>query len=349
MSNQQSFRNLCACRLNGISIKGLRAAVLLLVATSYGCQGVRLVREGEATRNAILDLYTEQAMDNLVRARCNMPFVQLAYRDIGVQDLDTLGASINDTYGDTNEVTRTGLAIVTSAVHTVSNSLMIGASQSRSKTLSYSAQPVTDQNDIYLDYLAFANDPGLLMESCVEPKCYHVRRKCNGKWYWVPPEAGPVFLALVLKTSMMRGPELLPQPFYTRKIVDVHPLAEASEKREVSIIEFDKTIPFGDAMMDIKLDSTRDRLQLRSFGKQEISVDEKKFDAVAEGTPSNYFKLTIPATNKYRAKDLVGITVQVFSDKYPPKENGPSPEMQRLEDNVNSLDVNLKNLLVTPR
>jgi hypothetical protein len=332
-------------------MKRILGIIYLLILLCLGCQSTRLVKEGEATRNAILDLYTEQAMDNLVRARCNLPFIQLAYRNLGVQDLDTLSGSANDTYGDSRAVTRNAAGIITSALHTVSNSLVLGGSASRSKTLSYTADPITDKNDIYVYYLAFANDPGLLIESRTKPKCgYHILRHFKDKWYWVPEEAGPVFLALVLKTSMMRGPELLPPPNYERKIAKVYLVNTKHAEREVSIIEFDQSIPFGDGYMDFTLGKNRYHQEINYFEKPETSEDGKiVFPAIEEGRPSKYVKLTILKKMPYRASDLVGLPVQIFSNKFPPEVPRPSPELQRLQDSVDSINVNLKNLLTTPR
>ena len=56
----------------------LAASVLLL----SGCQAAQVARQGNNFRQAILDIYTEQALDNLIRARIGMPFVQLKYRDL---------------------------------------------------------------------------------------------------------------------------------------------------------------------------------------------------------------------------------------------------------------------------
>jgi len=323
----------------------------LLILLSPGCQSTRLVTEGEATRNAILDLYTEQAMDNVVRARCNMPFVQLAYRNLGVQDQDTLSGSASDSYSDSRTVARTGLGLIASKLHSWSNSLSLSGSASRTKTLSYSADPITDKNDIYLYYLAFANDPGLLLESSDKPQCgYHMLRHYKDRWFWVPEEAAPVFLALVLKTSMMRGPELLPPPYYDRKITKVYPVDTKNPEREVSIIEFDQAIPFGDGYMDFTLSKKRFHQEIVYFEKPQVSEDGKTvFPAVEEGKLSKYFKLTLPTKSPFRAADLVGVSVQIFSTKFPPDVPAPSPEMQRLQDGVDSLNVNLKNLLTTPR
>lgn len=323
---------------------------MLFISMCAGCQGVRLVKEGEDSRNAILDLYTVQAMDNLVRARRNMPFVQLAYRNIGVQDQDSLGGTIGETYTDSNVVTRTGLAVVSSAVHTASSVLAVGGSKSRAKTITYAADPVTDKNDIYVDYLAFANDQGLLMESCSEPKCgYHIRRKFNGKWYWIPAEAAPVFLALVLKTSMMRGPDALPSPYYDRKIAKAHSVTRTPLDPKQTYLQLDQSVPASDGYVAFTRNKRRYQLDMLHFVNDQKSDDGKTtIVAVEQGKPTNFIRVTIPNDAKYTAEDLVGLPIQVFSTNYPPEVPGPSPEMQRLQDSVNNLDINLKNL-ATPK
>jgi hypothetical protein len=309
-----------------------------------GCQGARLVKEGQDSRNAILDLYTEQAMDNLVRARCNMPFVQLAYHNVAVQDLDSASASVNDTIGDTQAVSRGVAGVLVSSLRTVGNSLVMGGMKSRSKTLSYSAEPVTDKNDIYLDYLAFAHNPGLLLESANEPKCgFHIKKQYNCKWYWVPEDAAPAFLDLVLKTSMMRGPDLLPSPYYDRKIIDVF----ETELPGNFLVEFDQPIPSGDGILKITVNNKAKQYNLQHFDSPvKIKDHTELIHEVSEGKPTLYLKVIRAFGDQtIDFKTLKGTTVQIFSDKFPPEAPKRSPELQQLQDSVNSLDLNLKNLV----
>jgi hypothetical protein len=83
----------------------------------------------------------------------------------------------------------------------------------------------------------------------------------------------------------------------------------------------------------------------------EYFTTEKKSDdgkttivATERGKPTHFIRVKIPHDAKYIADDLVGLQLQIFSTNYPPEIPGPSPEMQRLQDSVNSLDINLKNL-----
>jgi hypothetical protein len=316
----------------------------LLLPVCLGCQGGRLIREGVDTRSAILELYTEQAMDNLVRARCNLPFVQLAYRNLGVQDADTLGGSLNDAVGTTMNTSRGPTGALAALSRSFSNNLTLNGSTNRTKTLSYSADPITDKNDIYLYYLAFANDPGLLVESCEKPKCgCHLVRQFHNKYYWIPESAAPLFLQLVLKTAMMRGPEIVPPPYYDRKIVKAH-LVQPQGDNEVWIIEFDQPIPFGDATMVLTLHKVRYRQGLTYFNEPLKSTEGREFPALKEGAASTYLRATMPKKLPYQREELQNVPVQILSYDYPPEVPRPSPELQRLQDSVESLNLNLKNL-----
>src|SRR5207253_10264964 len=105
---------------------------VLVVFLSLGCQTSRLVREGTNGREAILELYTSQALDNLIRARNHLPFVQLAYHNISIQDVDSLSGTVGDSYTDGRTTSRTGLGVLLSVVHPWSNGLNLGGSASRS-------------------------------------------------------------------------------------------------------------------------------------------------------------------------------------------------------------------------
>ena len=65
-----------------------------LTGTS-GCLARQIAKDGTDFRQALLDMYTDQAMDNLIRARNNMPFVQVAYRNLLVQDTDKLSGKLD--------------------------------------------------------------------------------------------------------------------------------------------------------------------------------------------------------------------------------------------------------------
>lgn len=55
-----------------------------------GCQAQRIGGQGKDFRAALLDMYTDQIMDNLIRAKNNEPFVQLEYTELFVLEADEI-------------------------------------------------------------------------------------------------------------------------------------------------------------------------------------------------------------------------------------------------------------------
>src|SRR5436309_1189310 len=67
----------------------LRTCVVgLILLGSVGCLGKQLARDGVAIHEAMIEIYTDQAMVNLIHARCNEPFVQLTFSKVSVNDKD---------------------------------------------------------------------------------------------------------------------------------------------------------------------------------------------------------------------------------------------------------------------
>src|SRR5579883_1279474 len=75
-------------------------ATALLCLT--GCLTNQVARDGRDLRQAVLAMYTDQAMDCLINAYENKPFVQVEYGKISVNDADTLkgSGSIADSSAD---------------------------------------------------------------------------------------------------------------------------------------------------------------------------------------------------------------------------------------------------------
>src|ERR1022692_702247 len=232
----------------------LRFVIVVGLAACNGCLAKQFKRDGASSQEAVSEIYTEQAMNNLVRARCNLPFVQLKYDAIAVNDQDHLTAT-----GGFNQVFTAVRDIVLGAgTNTLANSYSVGGTADRNRIMSFTSAPITDQNDIYESYLLFANDPGLFCVSDHAPTCpVHLHRKYGKKHFWVPVEAGPAFLNLVMKTAIMRGPETLPPGFYAVEIVGLPRLTQNPGAKEqwTGILEFKPAIPNGDATLTFKLAS----------------------------------------------------------------------------------------------
>ena len=194
-------------------------AVAVGFSACCGCLSQQVANDGRGVRDAVIELYTDEAVDNLIRAHEGQPFVQLSYSNLTINDEDKLILSVtggDTTFGLTNSKDLTkaaplnGVQKAKSFVGKFPSVVLRNAT--RLLTLTRAA-PVTNQNWIYEDYLAFASDPGLFCSSDVAPPCpVHISRKCGSTWYWIPAEAGEKFLELVLKTATVSNPNAPPPP-----------------------------------------------------------------------------------------------------------------------------------------
>ncbi|HJZ56898.1 MAG TPA: hypothetical protein VKE74_18155 [Gemmataceae bacterium] len=324
-----------------MSDRTARFAVFFALFCS-GCLAKQAARDGVGSRQAILDLYTDQVMDNLIRARCGRPFVQLAYRDITVQDSDQLTGAVQDSYLAQTDRTSNAVSVVTGVVRRFSNSLQLSGGARRDRTISFKADPITDKNDIYEYYLAFALDPGLFVESDTPPPCpVHILKQCGKKYYWVPCEAGGVFLQLCLKTTFMRGPEKVAGPDYFEAVVkDV-----VVEKREQGVIYgyviFDRAVKNDKGYMLATLNDGRQvRIRLTPLTKPVTgvgTVTEIGTDVTAFEVEWNSEKL------KFTEENLRNAKAKIFRQNYFPPPPPVSPDLQRLNDNLDQIRLNTLN------
>jgi hypothetical protein len=206
---------------------GIRTILLIGICAvcSAGCLTRQVGTDGKDFRQALLDMYTDQLMDNLVRASQNQPFVQLAYRNLIVTDGQLL--KVNDS-SEYDPATLTSVATATSALLVSmkgwTERFILGGSLERDRTMQFQADPVAGRSDIFDYYQAFAADPTLFCVSAKEPDCpVYIKRKGADRWFWVPADAGGVFLQLALKTTFMLGPETPPPVYYSTRIVRFEP------------------------------------------------------------------------------------------------------------------------------
>jgi hypothetical protein len=198
--------------------RGLSSALLILLMP--GCLGRQVASDGSNFRQALLDMYTDQAINNLIAARSNRPFVQLAYHDLNITDTQMAKLGLSNEVDPTHTSTviaATGALL--NSMRMVTDTLGFSASLECDRQFNFKADPAANSPDIYDYYQAFALDTGLLRESPEEP-CVgvYLKKKCGDTWYWIPSEASSLFLQLVLKTAFLRGPDPAP-PIYWQNVI----------------------------------------------------------------------------------------------------------------------------------
>ena len=133
-----------------------RYAVLLLLVSlplCCGCYHAQVRNDGNQVRRALLDMYEDQAMDNLIRAHDNLPFVQLNYHDVLVQATDQYtGTFTNNQTFSASRTLNFSTAVTGTLMRAVGSAFSFGGTGQRQDLLSFKADPITDQDDIYDKY-----------------------------------------------------------------------------------------------------------------------------------------------------------------------------------------------------
>ncbi|MFO0806428.1 MAG: hypothetical protein U0791_25265 [Gemmataceae bacterium] len=224
-------------------------------------------------RSALLDMYTDQVMDNLIRTSQGLPIVQLDYTDI----TGTVTQSGGGSYGgeQTYETARSAFRAV--ATKTFTNVLNYSASAKNENQLTITANPVLNNNEVYNAYLEFLDHPERLVSSCdpppdgaahivrIVPKHGHPRRKV---YYWVPVEYAADFFRLSLVTTVQRGQPLSTPEFFEptiAEVVDSTPQNLKDKKQTRFTLVFDKSLPNDTGAMQVTVGDATHRFLLDRY------------------------------------------------------------------------------------
>lgn len=302
-------------------------AVAVFALTSLGgCRSHQLQQDQDAIRVAVMDMYTNQIMDNLVRAHNGYPFVQMQYK------------SITGTVGHNSSV-GANMADVGSRLMNIS----LGGRQSNQLTVT--ANPVVDNDAVYLAYVDFVRpEAGNFFSTCDPPPCgaAHISVCCDDMHYWVPADRKHEFLRLSLATSVMSkgGGIKIPQSYITivagladlkgNEDLNVSRVAadEASADRKFGVsyelkAQFEDFIPASAGTLICKIDDQEYKFQLTPI--EVTSTPEP--GAASEGQATQFLKISwkygdrsdhIKIAPAELARALVGQTVKVDIPKYRP-------------------------------
>jgi hypothetical protein len=192
-------------------------AVALCAAACSGCAVHEVHKDHDLIRTTLLDLYTDQIMDNLVRAANNMPIIQVDYTQATAMVTITNSISGSDTQmvmaSNVLSIPATALA----ATRSITTTLMGMLGNMNTNQVTIQASPVTTQNEVYDAYLEYLRQPdSLIISDDPPPKgAAHICKKSCGKYYWVPAESRGKFFALALQTTAQRGkPVVTPDEFF---------------------------------------------------------------------------------------------------------------------------------------
>lgn len=223
-----------------------------LPCTSIGCAVGQAHSTQDQIRCSLLDLYTDQVMDNIVRTHNRLPIVQLDYTQaqgmITVKNTASVGD--NQTWTKTNVLS---LPALTRMITKTSTNVLNGSlGLENTNQITIAAVPVTTSNEVYDAYIQFLSLPGSLVQTAEPPSdgAAHICRKYDDCYYWVPTFYRDQFFELALLSTVQRGKSLLPQDvFFAVNVTDIlgdpEPVGVDPDAVRI-ILKLDKKVPNDD-------------------------------------------------------------------------------------------------------
>jgi hypothetical protein len=218
-----------------------------------GCAVYGLHDDQERLRSTLLDLCTNQVMDNLVRASNGLPIIHLDYTNANTQLSVDVNASIGETAADTHSNTIAALAMSSALVtRTFANTIAGSLGISRTNQVAVTATPVTTSNQVYDAYLSYLTIPGSLQVTCSPPPpgAAHVCRRFRDEYYWVPVAFKDRYFELAAITTAQRGKSLLPvDNFYSVNLIGFGTTNEKDKKMNADgsptniVVRIDRQVP----------------------------------------------------------------------------------------------------------
>jgi hypothetical protein len=307
--------------------------VPLALLGAPGCRAQQLAKDQHQFRDCLLDLYTDQIMDNLVRAENGLPIVQLDYTNI----TGTITQNGTGSYTGTQTVENSKTLVIPTVVRTLSHSLTnmasLNPSAYQTSVLTVTANPVINSNEVYNAYLEFIDPeqkPGRLMKTCEPPPpgAAHIVRQCGGFYYWVPTEFKYDFLQLALVTTVLRGQPLTIPDKFDNTVASATDVRPGSTTQHRFLIKFRNKKKNGTGTMDATINNVVYHIRLhidteplppgekrplpgddtdrfiviynQGTGPGEISANKVDFQKSLENQPVkvdlDFFKPTVPNT-----------------------------------------------------
>jgi hypothetical protein len=199
----------------------------LILATTVGCRSTQLANDQDHIRQAVLELHTTQIIDNLVRLDKGLPIVQLDYLHM----TGTITQNEQGTFGGGQTTVSTSSehfpAVITTSIAAFSraftNTFSYSTQAGQTNQLTITAEPVTNNSELYNAYLEFLKDKSNLMctkerpapcdaivcRSYPDPCCatrswWWSDRSGSDVYYWVPTASRDAFRRLSLYAVALR-------------------------------------------------------------------------------------------------------------------------------------------------
>jgi hypothetical protein len=197
--------------------------VCFSVVAITGCAVNALRDDQDRLRSALLELCTDQVMDNLVRASNGLPIIHLDYTNANAQVTVDVNGSLGETAASTHSNSITAIALRAALItRTFANTITSSLGLSRTNQVAATATPVTTSNQVYDAYLSFLTIPGSLRvtTSPPPPGAAHICERFRDEYYWIPVEFRDQYFELAGITTAQRSKSLLPpDDFYSVELI----------------------------------------------------------------------------------------------------------------------------------
>lgn len=306
---------------------------LLLLVTLSGCVVKQLQKDQDQIRIALLDLYTNQIIDNLIRAHNGMPIIQLDYTNAS----GMITCKQNGTLSTGQQVTNSRtIAAAISSGRNILTTISAGLGAERTNQVSVAASPVLASNEVYDAYLAFLALPGSLVVSCnPPPPCSaHICRQCGEMYYWVPIEYQKEFFKLSLLTTAQRGKALFKaDDFYTVTIQEVVSEEKGQfDDSPILHIKLDKKVPNDAGFLRANINNTEVQY---STNREESVANESETDVI-----TMYFNPKLGPATVAGFKGRLPLSAKLYLQYHQPKPPTTDDLLQRANFQLQQIQFN---------
>jgi hypothetical protein len=167
--------------------------LLVIVPALAGCRSQQLQRDQVAIRETLLDLETNQIMDNLIRIRNNMPILHVDYNKLISKVTQKRSGEVGGSYQD----------VIAGAI---TRGFSPEVSGEQNQELSMEGEPIRGKPEIYLAYIDYAKKDDYLCVTSYEPTDAqsHLCVKKGDLYFWVPMKRAHDFFELSVQVMGLR-------------------------------------------------------------------------------------------------------------------------------------------------
>jgi len=333
-------------------MKRSKAFLLLLVAFAgtLGCRSAQLASDQDQFRARMLDLYTNQIMDNLIRADRGFPIVQMDYTNITGTITQNGTGSFTSTQTTMNTKMLAIPTIVRTLTHSFTNLATFNPSAYETAALTVTANPVTTIDGVYDAYIEFlAKKPSRLLKTDEPPPpgAAHMVRCIDHVYYWIPAEFKGDFFKLSLVTTVQRGKPLSDPDTFQNTIVSASedPQAPKEGTQHRLIVKFGTKMPNGNGSMSAIIGDKRQSFPLQMYRP---AIPDPADVRVLAGKPTDTFlivydtqQIPVPVAEflqQLRSPQInPNVDVSLFFFKPPPQDLSKMVDL--IQNNIQLLRI----------